>query len=208
MKAFEQFEAELQRITPYRIRYKDEAWEMQLLYLLVFWFCPDFLTRFTTVVGKTIYFPTRQYLEHYPQVAIRTLAHEAVHLLDQQRWGRGIFILSYLFPQIFSLGIFLFPFIGPFALLFLLFLAPWPAPFRAHFEARAYAMDYLTSEPRLRPATLEGIVKRFSNSDYYRMFPFPDQVKASVMHWVHLAESGKDPELLKVLLIYEMATEV
>ena len=157
MRTFEQFEAELKRLTPYRIRFKDEAWEMQALYLFVFWFCPDFLTRFTTVIGRTIYFPNRQYLERYPQVATRTLAHEAVHLLDQQRWGKGLFILSYLFPQILSLGVFLFPFMGPFSLLFLLFLAPWPAPFRAHIEARAYAMDYLTSEPRLREATLKEL---------------------------------------------------
>ena len=207
MNTFEQFAEELQQLTPYRIRFKDEAWEMQLLNLLVMWFCPEFLTRYTTVIGRTIYFPNRLYVRHHPRSAMRTLAHEAVHLLDQRRWGTGLFALSYLFPQVLGLGLFLFPWIGAYAFLFLIFVAPWPAPFRYYFEARAYALDYLTAAPPFRDATLRGIAHQFESWDYYRMYPFPDAVEAKVLHWARQAEEGNDKNLLKVLLIYEMATE-
>ena len=206
MNTFEQFSEELNHLVPFRIRFKDESWEMQVLNLLVMWFCPEFLTRFTTVVGSTIYFPSRLYVKHHPRSAIRTLAHEAVHLLDAQRWGFGTLALGYLFPQVLGAGVLFFPWIGPYALIFLVFLAPWPAPFRFYFEARAYAMDYLTSDPYFREATLQGIARHFESWDYYRMFPFPDQVEEQVRHWAERAEGGEDKNLLRVLLIYEMAT--
>jgi hypothetical protein len=207
MTAFDQFSAELQQLTPFRIRYKDEAWEMQALNLLVMWFCPQFMSRFTTVIGSTIYFPSRLYLQRYPKSAMRVLAHEVVHILDAERVSFPAFMLGYLFPQILTLGVFAFPWLGPWALLFLLFALPWPAPFRFHFESRAYALDYLTTEASHREAALEGISHQFGNWEYYRMYPRPEAVARQVKHWAQQAETGEDKTLLKVLLVYEMADE-
>lgn len=207
MSSFDYLSAELKALTPFRVRYKDEAWEMQVLNLFVMWFCPGFMSRFTTVIGSTIYFPNRAYVEQHPRAAARTLAHEAVHLLDAERIGFFLFALSYLFPQILVLGVFSFPWIGPWALLFLLFALPIPAPFRAYIESRAYAMDYLTTGPALREAALVGITSHFSSWSYYRMAPFPEAVSEQITTWANAAETGQEKTLLKVLLVYEMAVE-
>jgi hypothetical protein len=206
MTDFDQFSAELKQLTPFRIRYKDEAWEMQALNLLVMWFCPQFMNRFTTVIGSTVYFPSRLYVERYPQSAMRTLAHEVVHILDAERVGFPAFMLSYLFPQGLVAGVFTFPWLGPWAFLCLLFALPWPSPFRFYFESRAYALDYLTLPPEQRPAALTGMTRQFGNWDYYRMFPFPQAVRQRILHWAEEAETGRDKTLLKVLLVYEMAS--
>jgi len=207
MNAFDHFVEELQTLAPFRIRYKDEATEMQLLHLITVWFCPEFLTRYTTIIGSTIYFPSRAYVERYPKAAMQTLAHEVVHLLDGQRISFPVFGLSYLFPQILGLGVLLFPWIGLWSLFFLVFLAPWPAPLRAYFEARAYAIDYLAAPKPVREALLTNLTSHFSSWDYYRMFPFEDWVATQIKQHAQSAENGTDPTLLKVLLVYEMAME-
>ncbi|RMG76004.1 MAG: hypothetical protein D6722_00095 [Bacteroidetes bacterium] len=207
MNPFDQLSHELQAIAPFRIRYKDEAWEMQLLNVLVFWFCPGFLSHFTTVIGSTIYFPSRDYVARYPRSAMRSLAHEAVHLRDAHRLSFPLFMALYLFPQGLALGVLLFPFLGPWALLFLLFLLPIPAPGRFWLEARAYAMDYLTAEPGRQAATLDWAVAHFSGWNYYRMFPFSDWVRAAIVRHARQAEGGQDKDLMKILLIYELIAE-
>ena len=63
-------------------------------------------------------------------------------------------------------------------LLFLLFLLPIPAPLRAKYEARAYAIDVLTSLPSQRSDAIERIVDLFEGWDYYRMFPFREQTNS------------------------------
>ncbi|MEL6135685.1 MAG: hypothetical protein AAFR59_20180, partial [Bacteroidota bacterium] len=198
---------ELQQVVPFHIKFKDESWEMQVLNVFIVWFNPNFMTSFTTVIGNTIYFPNRSYIAHYPQSAMRTLAHETVHLLDAEEHGYVRFSLSYLFPQILASGVLLFPFLGFYSLLFLLFLLPFPAPFRAKYEARAYAIDILTSLPSQRHAVMDRIIELFTGWDYYRMFPFKEQTEEQLMHWVHEAEAGRDPALMRVLLVYEMVAD-
>ncbi|MEM6264829.1 MAG: hypothetical protein AAGI38_20115 [Bacteroidota bacterium] len=203
MKRFEQFERELQTVIPFRIRFKDESPEMKWLYPFVALFCPDFLRNYTTVIGSTIYFPSREKLQKDEVQAIRTLAHEAVHLLDAERWGMPIFAVGYLFPQILALGVFLMPFIGLSSILFLLFLLPWPSPFRTYAESRGYALDVLTTPFHQRDAAIDRYARHFSAWSYYLMFPFPGMAKRKLHHWVHLAETGKDPVLFEVLTMYK-----
>ncbi|MEL7064628.1 MAG: hypothetical protein AAFP00_12885 [Bacteroidota bacterium] len=207
MTQFEQLCDELQQVVPFQIKFKDESWEMQVLNVFIVWFNPHFMTSFTTVIGNTIYFPTQSYIAHNPQSAMRTLAHETVHLLDAEEHGYVRFSLSYLFPQILASGVLLFPFIGLYSLLFLLFLLPIPAPLRAKYEARAYAIDVLTSLPSQRSDAIERIVDLFEGWDYYRMFPFREQTEEQLMHWVQEAEAGRDPSLMRVLLVYEMVAD-
>lgn len=207
MDRFEKFADELKQIAPFTIRYKDESWEMQVLNLFVMPFCPEFLSRFSTVIGNTIYFPNRSFIRMNPDAAMRTLAHEAVHILDMDRWTPGLFAGAYLFPQILALGVFLFPFLGIWALLFLLFLLPIPAPFRSYFEVRGYTMDVLTAAPQHRKAVLDQAVQQFTGWNYYKMFPFEASVRAQITHWVHKAEKGEEKNLMKILLIYELVVE-
>ncbi|MEZ4775348.1 MAG: hypothetical protein R3D00_19345 [Bacteroidia bacterium] len=207
MDRFEKFAEELKQIAPFNIRYKDESWEMQVLNLFAMPFCPEFLSRFTTVVGNNIYFPNRSFIRMNPDAAMRTLAHEAVHILDMDRWTPGFFAGAYLFPQILALGVFLFPFLGIWALLFLLFLLPIPAPFRTYFEVRGYAMDVLTVAPHQRKAVLDQAVAQFTGWNYYKMFPFESSVRAQITEWVNKAEKGEAKDLMKILLIYELVVE-
>lgn len=207
MVRFDQLTREMQNLVPFRIRYKDERWEMQVLAAFVAPFCPNFLTDYTTVIGRTIYFPHRHYLMQRPEQSERVLAHEVVHLMDAEDVSQPVFGLSYLFPQLLALGVGLFPFIGWWALGFLLFLLPWPAPFRLYFESRAFAIDVLTAPPFERERVLEWAVEQCGSWGYYRMFPFRNLTRQLILHWVKQAELGKDEILLKVLLTYEMATE-
>ncbi|MEZ4829799.1 MAG: hypothetical protein R3C61_26475 [Bacteroidia bacterium] len=207
MDRFEKFSEELQQIAPFTIKYKDESWEMQLLHIFAMPFCPDFLTHFTTVIGSTIYFPGRSYIQQNQDAAMRTLAHEVVHILDMDRWTPGLFIGTYLFPQILALGVWLFPFLGFWSLLFLLFLLPIPAPFRAYFEARGYAMDVLTAPTFHRSKVLDHAVSHFASWNYYKMFPFEEFVRNQITRWVEKAERGEEKDLMKVLLIYELVVE-
>jgi hypothetical protein len=208
MRAFEHFCAELQTLAPFRIRYKDQSWEMQLLGLLVLPFCPDFLTRYTTVLGQTVYFPSRAFVEADPERALRIMAHEAVHLLDFKRFGPVPFALAYLFPQVLTLGVFAFPWLGLWSLSFLFFLLPLPAPFRFWAESRAYALELLTYPRANRARRLREVSQHFFSWSYYKMYPFSPQVSEAIEGWVQQAEQGEDRDLLKLLLIYEWAREV
>ncbi len=207
MERFDRLVQEFQALVPFRIRYKEEAWEMQFLQALIGWFCPGFLTRFTTVIGSTVYFPNRAYVELYPEAAMRTLAHEAVHLMDADRLSWPVFGFAYLFPQILAAGVLLFPWLGLWALAFLVFLLPIPAPFRARFEARAYALDMLTARPDQRQDCVEGAIQHFESWNYYRMYPFPDLVEEQLYYWAETIESGQEKTLLKILLVYEWIKE-
>lgn len=202
----EQAEA-FQRLAPFRIRFKDESWEMQLMGILASLHCPEFMTRFTTVLGSTVYFPDRNFIARDPAGALRVLAHEVVHLQDAARWGFPSMLASYAFPQILGLGVLLFPLIGWWAMAFLVFLAPWPAPGRTYFEARAYALDVLTATPARRERTLEWAVSQFSGWDYYRMQPDTTLARQQILDWVSKAENGGAKDLMRVLLVYECLTD-
>ena len=204
---FEQLVEELKVHVPFRIRYKDESPEMEIISVFMEPFSPDFMVNYTTVIGSTIYFPDRFSLLSNEERAMRTLAHEAVHLLDAERVRMPFFSLGYIFPQILALGVFAFPWLGWFAALFLLFLLPLPSPLRFYFEARAYAIDMLLTAPEKQEILMKRIVEQFTGWGYYRMFPFPKMVEKSIRKWMAKAEKGEDKVLVKVLLLYEMVND-
>lgn len=180
---------------------------MYFINFFVKWFCPNFMADYTTVIGNKIYFPSKQFIANDEQGSMRILAHEMVHLLDQKRLSKPVFVFAYLFPQILVLGVFAFPWLGFWSLLFLLFLFPIPAPFRFYFEARAYAISLMTALPRRRSSILKHIVSQFTGWNYYKMYPFKKSSKRQLLKWYQKADTGKDKVLVKVLLIYEMVEE-
>ena len=130
-------------------RFKDESWLFKYILKYVFFFKKTFMTRFTTVIGSTIYFPSREWFDKRSAEGLATIsAHEMMHMWDK-RVGKKFFIdwfsIKYLLPQglaILSLLTF-FAFTNLWflcCLAFILFLAPWPAGWRAQYEARGYAM--------------------------------------------------------------------
>lgn len=130
----------------------------------------DYLTKYTTVIGATIYTPrsweTRSDEERYV-----TLRHEAVHLRQARRMGQLGMSLVYgvvFFPIVLSWG-------------------------RAQIEWEAYAetlwamaevhgLAYASSRP-----VREHIVRQFTSAAYGWMWPFPGQVN----RWI-------DAELAKI----------
>jgi hypothetical protein len=121
-----------------RINYKNESVFMKILGLILF-FNKEFMTGYTTVIGKTIYFPSRDWLERSYCRAGKIAAHEFVHMHEVNSF-------LYLFPQILALfSVFsLFSVVSSwflFSLLFLVFLIPWPAYWRTRYELNGYAMN-------------------------------------------------------------------
>ena len=133
-----------------RIGYKTDSRLMRVLGLLLF-FCPAFMTRFTTSGFKVVWFPSVEFLKQAARYA-QVLAHELTHLDDQRGILRAVrFGVMYYFPQwLGPLGLLglLDPFLlgaeggcvmWPF-LAFLVCFGPLPAPGRAYLEMRGYAI--------------------------------------------------------------------
>lgn len=122
------------------ISYKNESSFMKILSYILF-FNKGFLTDYTTTIGHTIYFSSREHVEADPMGAMCIAAHEYRHIRDSGRMGSILYALAYLFPQILALlaapAAFL---VGWWALLLLLFLAPLPAFWRARIELAGYTM--------------------------------------------------------------------
>lgn len=97
---------------------KRDVWWMRALGHLLRPINPDFMTRYTTVIGATVYLP-RPLAEIPREQLAQILAHELVHQLDMYGYGLG-FYLSYL-------------------------LTPLPVwrTHRAYWERRAYAVDLI-----------------------------------------------------------------
>jgi len=165
------------------IKYKDTSIFMKILGIILF-FNTKFSTSFTTTIGKTIYFPSKQFVESDENRAVQILAHEFKHVLDNNKYG-FLFSVLYLFPQILSLFSF-FAFYNLWFLLFLVFLLPLPAYWRAKFEADAYGITLFFGFLNLKKSNVNddeiysilanyvNILdkKIFKGSSYYFMWPF------------------------------------
>lgn len=113
----------------------------------------QYMTDYTTVLGRTIWSPWRDPRRALGSAGLlELLAHEAVHLLDAKR-----------FPLLFEVSYLLLP-------------LPVVVTARALWEARAYRVS-----ARLRrrlgaavdEAWIEAVVRRFVGPDYAWMAPFP-----------------------------------
>jgi hypothetical protein len=190
------------RIPRFEIRYKDESLFMKLLGWLAF-FNPDFMTKYTTSWLWYVYFPSRAAVEAEPERFGKVLAHEYVHMLDQQKYGLR-FSLSYVSPQLWAVGA--LGAIGAIwscwfllSLLFLLFLAPWPSPWRARWEARGYLMTMAVNGiryGRVHPETLAWLIDTFCGWQYYKICWTREAAQSVVMKMMvdlaNLSASGHD----------------
>lgn len=145
-------EAEIARDVPgFAICYKDESKLQRLIGTLLKPFNGSYMTAYTTVMFRRIYFPDRAWhAAQDPRGLYCLLRHEAVHLRDMRRFP-GLFQLSYLFllPTVFTAR------------------AWWE--WRAYKETiRAHAEVY----GRVSDSLISGICDRFCGPDYLYMFPF------------------------------------
>lgn len=186
IQRLEKMVAELNQHEDIQIKYKNESSFMKLLGKLAF-FNPDFMTKYTTVIGDTIYFPNREGLEAYSRSQLVTVAHEYQHIKDASKMSFPLFVMFYFSPQALApfmlFFCFLYWWLG--LLLFALILAPLPAVARMVIERRGYIMSLFAhnelllergfdSEARkeLLLARVSNYNKQFTTSAYYFMWPF------------------------------------
>lgn len=172
---------------------------------------PQFMERYYTTIGETIYVPDRILENPAGANLVRTVTHELVHIADSNRLTGAFFKFLYLFPQSMA-SLALISLLAPLSLkflwclLFLLCLAPIPAPFRYLFELRAYRMQILFSrtEDKLTDEQMvpiyEWIEKQLCTSLYYWTWPFPKAVRKHLkneswtgtgiykdtLHWIYI----------------------
>lgn len=130
-----------------KIVHKHEVWWMRALGVTMSPLVPEFQSRFTTVVGDTVYLPCP--IELFPRESLAgTLAHELVHQIDQKQHGLW-FYASYGLAY------------------------PARRSYRAHWERRAYAVDLMLAQERGGDAELnrifEVLVQIFSGRSYLWM---------------------------------------
>jgi hypothetical protein len=90
------------QVPGFKIDFKDESKLHQVLGFLARPFNAGYMTSFTTTLGNTVAFPSRDFYERSPLSSFIVLAHEFVHLWDQKQ-GAWRFKLTYLFPQVLGL---------------------------------------------------------------------------------------------------------
>lgn len=117
-----------------RLVHKQEVWWMRVAGLLLRPFVPDFMTSYTVAFCRTVYLP-RPPGEMVRDELASILAHELVHLIDQERCGIGFYV-SYAF------------------------VLPFFRTWRAVWERRAYAVDLLLARERGGEREVERVAAR------------------------------------------------
>lgn len=153
----------------FRVAYKDESRGQRALGRLVGLWNPHYLTRYTTVLGRTVWMPSRAWrAQRSPRDLYLLLRHEAVHLRDMRR-----------FPILFQLS---------YAL-----LLPAVLTLRAVWELRAYDETVRATvelDGALSEEQLEYIVGCFTGPDYLFMFPFPKPLRRHFRAVAERASAG------------------
>lgn len=197
----------------FQMLFKDESGYMKFLNVFAQLFNKEFMTTYTTTTGTSVYFPSRKYVIENQETCASVLAHELVHMKDQQKDGVVLSFLSYSFPQL--LAIFSLIAIGAvwnlwflLALVFLLTLLPLPSPGRRDIEFRGYAMmmalRYWTGG-EFTNADYDFYASKFTSSSYYFMWPFHDDIMNRLKMKAIDIRTGdvlKDPLYRKVHDIY------
>ena len=163
------------RLPKFDVKYKDESLFQRFLGFIMF-FNRAYMTQYTTTMFGKVYFISRAWVEANPKQAWKILAHEYVHLLDDDDHP-VMFTLSYAFPQISALGALaaLGAFWTPWALValvFLLALAPWGSKGRTKAEMRGYAMSMTVNYWRygsISQGTKDHVMSSFWGPNYYYM---------------------------------------
>ncbi|HAN31088.1 MAG TPA: hypothetical protein DCQ06_05770 [Myxococcales bacterium] len=141
----------------FRVAYKQDSLLHRIIGVLLRPFNSRYLSHYTTVLGATVWFPSRSWTEQVGDRKIyEILRHEAVHMRDARRFPL-VFQISYL-------------------------LLPLPVVFtaRAWWELRAYSESLRVAfelDGYISQAQVDEIVERFVGADYLYMCPFPSLVQ-------------------------------
>lgn len=195
------------RVPGFNVKRKADSKLMWFLSKILF-FTPNFMTRFTTTVGNTVYV-TDDLWNSDNAWALTTLAHEAQHVADKQKYGSVPYGFAYLLPQILaplallSLLAIWFSNAWLWSLTALVLLAPIPAMFRMLIERRGYLMTlcvtWWTFGEEMARAHIDRCVSQFTSSNYYFMWPFRKHLK----NWFdrELTDKAKHPSWYNAIYI-------
>lgn len=166
-----------------RIRFKCDSFLMLILSYILF-FNKTFMTKYTTTIGSTIYFPNEKYIRTRPLSSITIFLHELVHIYDSKRLSNILYSFLYLLPiSLLPFTLLLFIYSWKIALvLSILCLIPLPAYFRMYFERRAYmaslyVINALATKFNFNPyleKNSDSFISQFKGSSYYFMWVFPN----------------------------------
>lgn len=169
----------LQKFLPqFKVIEKEKSKLMIFLSFLLF-FNKSFMKTFATTIGYNCYL-SNEFKDDFDTLTV--IAHEYRHAKDYSKF-KFLFYITYLFPQILVLLIFLFPLLKLWSLLFLVFLLPLPAYGRMKLELNGYIMSLFAYTLVFKHLKLDNIAERqlslinnfekhFTNSSYYFMWPF------------------------------------
>lgn len=170
-----------------KVKYKNESWLMRNVVKRAAFFNKDFMTGYTTVLYRTIWFPSRDSVSEDYAGAFKTLAHELVHV---SRGGRNVFhwlwfAAKYMSPALpmallaavlLALSIVVTPwlYIGCAVALFLA-VFPLPAPYRVEEEAYGYAMSiacdwWCLGQPYKGEECQAWVLQQFTGPGYWFMY--------------------------------------
>lgn len=170
-------------ITDFEVDYKDENTLQKILGVLSYPFNKNYMSHFTTTFYPKVYFPTREFVSKSYTNAMKTLAHEYVHLWDKAK--NWFWDIGYAMPQPLGLLSLLALLAIPFSnwhllsLLWMLFFLPLPAPWRMKAELRGYTMSIAVNYWRhgsVKQSTKDWIIKAFIGPSYYFMWPFKKNI--------------------------------
>lgn len=185
----------------FTVKFKNESLFMKFLGTLMF-FNPNFMTHYITTIGKTIYFPSRQWVNDNKKSAKIIVLHENIHIMDAAKLTQPLFSLLYLLPQwLVLVAIPLFFLHWFLALMALVFLLPLPAYFRMTFERRAYtfsiygAFKYAqkNGETIDLDASALSHVSQFTTAGYYFMWPFKTSLTSYFLEASKQIQAGGYP---------------
>ncbi len=168
----------------FAIRFKNKSLWMRFLGIFAQLFNREFMTRYTTTTGRSVYFPTEELFLAHQGIYAETLAHELMHMVERKQEGLVWNFLRYAFPQILAvLALFALGAIWNLwfllALLFLLALVPLPAPGRMNIELNGYTMSMAVAfwiRGTISDQYFEFYTKQFTSSAYYFMWPFSKDI--------------------------------
>lgn len=158
---------EVQKEFPkFKIVYKSESWFSKLLNVLLliitFGQQKEFMTRYTTVIGTTMYVPS-SWDDRSEESKIITLRHERIHFRQAKKYTRFFFSILYLF--VFFPAVF--------------------AYFRKKFEQEAYKegmiarMEYYGPDSIKTEKYKEYMISQFTSAKYFWSWPF----RKSISRW-------------------------
>lgn len=165
-----------------QVKFKDESLLMKILSFILF-FNKSFMTRYTTTIGSTIYFPSRKAVDLLKITYLNVFLHELVHVHDAKKISKLLFSFLYLLPLSLipiCLGLFFLVTWKIMLPITILCALPLPAYFRMRFEKRAYMVSLYVTDILSKKTPFDNnidqlkkdLLSNFKTSNYYFMWVF------------------------------------